>query len=90
MKINLSSARFVYSYFAKKDFKVWLLVILATTISAITEPLIPALLKPLLDNGFKNNEIDLWKIPASIILIFFTRGLFGYLAQLGLTRIVTK
>jgi len=90
MKINLSSAGFVYSYFAKKDFKVWLLVILATTISAITEPLIPALLKPLLDNGFKNNEIDLWKIPASIILIFFTRGLFGYLAQIGLTRIVTK
>jgi subfamily B ATP-binding cassette protein MsbA len=90
MTSNLTSAKFVYLYFAKKDLKVWLLVIFATTISAVTEPLIPALLKPLLDNGFKNNDIDLWKIPSSIILIFFTRGLFGYLAQIGLTRIVTR
>ena len=88
MTSKLSSAKFVYSYFAKKDLKVWLLVILATTISAVTEPLIPALLKPLLDNGFKSNDLELWKIPTSIILIFLIRGFFGYLAQIGLTRIV--
>ena len=88
MNNNLSSLKFVFSYFAKKDLKVWLLVIVATTISAITEPLIPALLKPLLDSGFKNNDLELWKIPVSIILIFLTRGFFGYLAQIGLTRIV--
>ena len=88
MTSNLSSAKFVYSYFAKKDHKVWLLVILATTISAVTEPLIPALLKPLLDNGFKSNDLELWKIPTSIILIFLIRGFFSYLAQIGLTRIV--
>lgn len=65
----------------------WLLVALAALTGAATEPMIPALLKPLLDRGFQQGEVALWMVPASLLLLFGVRGIAGYLAQLGLTRI---
>ena len=39
-------------------------VVVATTIAAVTEPAIPALMKPLLDNGFKGGTFSLgWCLP---------------------------
>lgn len=65
----------------------WLLVLVAALIAAATEPMIPALLKPLLDRGFAQGRLSLWTVPASLLLLFGVRGLAGYLAQLGLSRI---
>jgi subfamily B ATP-binding cassette protein MsbA len=65
----------------------WLLVILGVLISAITEPMIPALLKPLIDEGFQQGALDIWKIPASLLILFSVRGMASYLAQVGLTRL---
>lgn len=66
---------------------VWILVICATVIGAATEPLIPALLKPLLDRGFQGGNLAIWTVPATLMLLFFMRGISGYAAQLGLAKI---
>ncbi len=65
----------------------WILVAISALVGACTEPMIPALLKPLLDRGFQQGQLEVWKVPASLLLLFGVRGLAGYLSQLGLTRI---
>lgn len=66
---------------------IWALVALATLVAAATEPLIPALLKPLLDRGFQQGTLEIWTIPVALMLLFGVRGLAGYVAQIGLTKI---
>ena len=65
----------------------WILVAVSAVVGAATEPMIPALLKPLLDRGFQQGDLDIWMVPASLLLLFGVRGLAGYLSQIGLTRI---
>lgn len=65
----------------------WIWVVTATIIGAATEPLIPALLKPLLDQGFQSGNLEIWTVPAALMLLFFVRGMAGYVAQLGLAHI---
>ena len=66
---------------------VWLLVALAAVVGAATEPMIPALLKPLLDQGFQQGALPIWTVPVALLLLFGVRGLAGYVAQVGLTKI---
>ncbi|HEX7439750.1 MAG TPA: lipid A export permease/ATP-binding protein MsbA [Caldimonas sp.] len=61
------------------------LVIIGAVVGAATEPAIPALLKPLLDSGFKAGTLQLWLVPVAIIGIFVVRGLAGFVAQYGLS-----
>ena len=63
----------------------FVLVVIGAIVSALTEPAIPALLKPLLDSGFKAGKLDLWLVPVAIIGVFLIRGLAGFIAQYGLT-----
>lgn len=56
-------------------------VFFATVLVSLTEPAIPALLQPLLDKGFTNKDLSLWKVPIFIIAIFALRGFSGFLAQ---------
>ncbi len=65
----------------------WVLAILATLVAASTEPLIPALFKPLLDEGFSENTFPLWMVPAAVIGIFLVRGAAFFLSQYALARI---
>ena len=65
----------------------WALVAISAVVGAATEPMIPALLKPLLDRGFQQGELEIWTVPASLLLLFGVRGLAGYISQIGLTRI---
>jgi ATP-binding cassette, subfamily B, bacterial MsbA len=62
-----------------------LLAATGTIIGALTEPMIPALLKSLLDKGFASNAIALWMVPASLMGLFGMRGLAGFIAQYALT-----
>jgi subfamily B ATP-binding cassette protein MsbA len=43
-------------------------------VGAATEPAIPALMKPLLDNGFDRGTLSLWMIPVVLLLLFGIRG----------------
>ena len=65
----------------------WVLAILATLVAACTEPLIPALFKPLLDDGFSENSLPLWMVPTAIIGIFLIRGAAYFISQYALARI---
>lgn len=58
---------------------------LATVLGAITEPMIPALLKTLLDHGFSQGAIELWMVPAALMGLFGARGLAVFLAQYALS-----
>ncbi|MDE2146981.1 MAG: ATP-binding cassette domain-containing protein [Burkholderiales bacterium] len=50
------------------------------------EPALPALLGYVLNEGFvKAPSFPLWTVPVVLILIFFGRGLFGFLAQYTMT-----
>ena len=61
------------------------LVAVGAVVGAATEPLIPALMQPLLDSGFKAGTLPLWLIPLAVIGLFATRGLAGFVAQYGLS-----
>ena len=59
-------------------------MVTATTIAAVTEPAIPALMKPLLDRGFQGTSFSLWLVPLALIGLFAVRGLAGFIAQYSL------
>ena len=63
----------------------------ATAIAASTEPLFPALLKPLLDNGFTGNggQSPLL-VPLMIVGIFAVRGVVGYLASYAMSWVENR
>ncbi len=61
------------------------LAAVATLLGALTEPLIPALLKTLLDRGFGEGRIDLWMVPAALLGLFGLRGMAGFVAQYALS-----
>jgi subfamily B ATP-binding cassette protein MsbA len=66
---------------------IWILVAAGAIVGAATEPLIPALLKPLLDRGFQQGTLEIWTVPVALLSLFAVRGLAGYVAQVGLTKI---
>jgi subfamily B ATP-binding cassette protein MsbA len=58
---------------------------LATVIGALTEPMIPALLKTLLDEGFNDGRIPLWMVPLAFMGLFGLRGMASFVAQYALS-----
>jgi subfamily B ATP-binding cassette protein MsbA len=73
-----------WPYFRDAKSGIWLAA-LCTVVGALTEPLIPALLKTLLDRGFTEGAIDLWMVPAALLGLFGVRGVAGFLAQYALS-----
>ena len=65
----------------------WALVVamVASALGALTEPLIPAMMKPLLDSGFQTGKLNLWLVPVAVIGLFAVRGLLGFVAQYALS-----
>jgi subfamily B ATP-binding cassette protein MsbA len=64
------------------------LAIIATLLASATEPMVPALLKPLLDRGFQpGGQLSIWQVPVFLMLLFGVRGLAGFLAQYGLAKV---
>ncbi len=56
--------------------------LVAMVVAAATEPLFPALMKPLLDRGFvERSDFPFWWVPAAIIGIFVVRGCATFCAQ---------
>ena len=78
--------RRVAAYFGA-DPKWWVIAVLATVLSALTEPAVPALLKPLLDHGFTDGTLNIWLVPAAVLFLFIVRGVGGFIAQYALSRI---
>ena len=85
----LTRLRRLSNYFGNQR-PIWVLAIVATLVGAITEPLIPALLKPLLDRGFTQGSLPLWVVPLAIMGIFALRGAAQFIGQYALTRIANE
>jgi len=62
----------------------FVLAIVGSAIAAMTEPLVPELLKQLLDGGFQERSFPLWMVPVAIMGVFGIRGIAGFVAQYGL------
>jgi ATP-binding cassette, subfamily B, bacterial MsbA len=58
--------------------------VVASLIAAATEPVLPALMKPLLDSGFGNSSVPLWLVPVVIMGLFLVRSATAFTAQYAL------
>ena len=86
IRIDTSLLRWLAPYFASTR-RFWAISAVATVVSSALEPLVPALLKPLLDEGFRGDGFPLWLVPGSLLLLFAVRGLAGFIADFALARI---
>ena len=66
---------------------VWAIALLASLVAAATEPMIPALLKALLDEGFSSGKLPLWLVPVALMGLFGLRGVAHFVGQYALARI---
>jgi subfamily B ATP-binding cassette protein MsbA len=67
----------------------WALLVFCIMVVAACEPVLPALMKPLLDHGFTQNSFNPWLVPIAVIVLFSVRGIAGYIADLALVRITS-
>ena len=75
----------------RPHWKGFVLTLAATVLAAATEPLFPALMKPLLDKGFGQGGNDwLAWLPLAIIGIFVLRGVAGFLAGYGMAWVSNR
>ena len=67
------------------------LAMVGMVVAAATEPVFPALMKPLLDRGFVDKSgIELWYVPVAIIGIFVVRGIATFTSNYALSWVVNK
>ncbi|WP_296491956.1 lipid A export permease/ATP-binding protein MsbA [Rhodoferax sp.] len=71
--------------------KAFALAVVGMVAIAATEPAFPALMKYLLDQGFKTEDARMiWLIPLGIILLFVVRGIFTFCTSYLMTWISTR
>ena len=70
--------------FAKPYWKLGLGSILAMVATAGLEPLLPALMKPLIDESLIAKDPEsLWQIPLLLVVVFVAKGIADYLATVS-------
>ncbi|MGI4935174.1 MAG: ABC transporter transmembrane domain-containing protein, partial [Janthinobacterium lividum] len=66
------------------------MALLGMVLTASTEPMLPAVLKVLLDHGFVNRPtIALWMVPVGVIGIFILRGASTYMTTYMMTWVTS-
>jgi len=77
--------------YLRPHYKLFVAAILTAVVIAASETSIPALMKPLLDDGFtgKMNH-TLWTIPLMLVGLAMTRSLSQYLSNYLLTKITSS
>lgn len=77
--------------YVRPYWRVFAASIAGTAVAAATEPLLPALLKPMLDGTFvhKDDFVIRWA-PLIIILIFLVRGIAGFIATYAISWVGNK
>ncbi len=69
-------------HYVRPYWRAFALSILGMVLTAATEPLFPALMRPLLDGSFVNKDTTSpYLIPAALIGIFLLRGVLSYLGS---------
>jgi subfamily B ATP-binding cassette protein MsbA len=81
--------RRVYRYFLQ-PLAAWWITMASMVVVAMTEPMIPALLKPLLDSGFQQSRLEIWQVPAALLALFGVRGLAVFAGQVCLAKVANQ
>ena len=77
--------------YVRPYWRVFALSILTMALAAATDPVLPALMKPLLDGSFvERNQTHPYLVPLAIIGIFLVRGALGYLSSYTLAWVSNK
>ena len=87
MKIHVQRILKVMRYFSTPR-KMWFILFSSVLIGALLEPAIPALMKPLLDNGFNAQNIPIFYVPVIIISLFALRATSSFITNVALAKIV--
>ncbi len=89
----------------QKDFKLYLrllgyirpywrvvvISILAMVVSAALEPVLPALMQPLIDKSLiQRHDASLWQVPVFIVLAFVVKGVADYVANVASQTVAQK
>ena len=65
--------------------RIFALSILGTAAAAATEPMIPALIKPLLDGSFvEKDPYTIRLMPILLVTVFIVRGVTGFIGSVGM------
>jgi len=65
--------------------------ILTMVVVAATEPVFPALMKPLLDGSFVNRDpVTIRYIPFALVGLFLVRGVFGFISDYALNWVANR
>ena len=85
MKHSELSSRALYFRlltYVRPYWKVLVTSVVLLALLAITEPILPALMKPLLDEGFTNrNESIIQWIPVALVVLFLVRGILVFASK---------
>ena len=77
--------------YVRPYWKAFVLAMLVMIGVAATEPLFPALMKPLLDQGFSGPaRDDLYLAPLAVIAIFAVRGVLGYFSSYAFSWVANR
>ncbi len=77
--------------YVKPYWRVFAVSLLGMIVVAATEPLVPALMKPMLDGTFVNKDQEMMRmVPAIIILIFLVRGIATFVGTYAISWVGNK
>lgn len=77
--------------FLQPYWKAFAIAVGCMVCTAATEPVFPAIMKHLLDSGFKTSDSRMiWAIPASIVLLFLARGVLSFVTNYLMTWVSTR
>jgi ATP-binding cassette, subfamily B, bacterial MsbA len=77
--------------FIRPYWKAFCIAVLCMVCTAATEPVFPAIMKHLLDSGFRTSEARMvWLLPASIVLLFLARGVLSFVTNYLMTWVSTR
>jgi len=77
--------------YVKPYWRVFAVSILSLVLTAATEPLFPALMKPLLDEGFtKQNQIYIKWTPIFLVAMFLVRGILSFMGSYASSWVANK
>jgi subfamily B ATP-binding cassette protein MsbA len=76
---------------AKPHWRVMAIAVLAMMCSAALEPVLPALMQPLIDKSLiQKNAASMWQIPLFIVLAFVLKGVADYVSNVASQTVAQK
>jgi len=77
--------------YVRPYWRMFALAILTMVVVAATEPVLPALMKPLLDGSFVNKDpTTIRYIPFALVGLFLVRGVFGFAGNYSLSWVANR